>query len=132
MWNECKGFIALMAITLLVACLIIIGMLIHREALNKDLPRLKPREISMNVGVAPKAQRMQRSNYGHAQMAKVKNPTNTGIANLAPKSYSYSFAPHAKIMPQTNLGVAPHAKKRVYPKGTIILKSPENIKNESP
>jgi len=132
MWNECKGFIALMAITLLVACLIIIGMLIHREALNKDLPRLKPREISMNVGVAPRAQKMQRPNHAYAPMAKIKNPTNTGLANLAPKSYSYSFAPYAKIMPQTNLGVAPHAKKRVYPKGTIILKSPENIKNESP
>ena len=35
-------FIALMAITLLVACLIIIGMFIEREASNKELPRLKP------------------------------------------------------------------------------------------
>jgi len=131
MWNECKGFIALMAITLLIACLLIIGMLIHRESLNKDLPRLKPKEICMNVGVAPKAQKMQRPNHAYAQMAKIKNPNNTGFANLAPRSYSYSFAPYAKIMPETNLGVATKAKIRVYPKGTIILKSPEK-KNESP
>ena len=132
MWNECKGFMAIMLMFALTACLIIIGMLIHREALNKDLTRLKPKEICMNVGVATRAKKMQKSNYAYAQVAKIKNPTNTGLANLAPKSHSYSFAPHAKIMPQTNLGVAPHAKKRVYPKGTIILKSPENIKNESP
>ena len=128
MWNECKGFIAVMVIFALAACLVIIGMLIHREALNKDLPRLNPKEISMNVGVASRAQKMQRANYAYAQMAKVKNPANTGIANLAPKSHSYSFAPHAKIMHQTNLGVATKAKRRVYPKGTLTLKSQENIK----
>ena len=47
MWNECKGFIALMSITLLVACLIIIGMFIEREATNKELPRLKP-QVTVN------------------------------------------------------------------------------------
>lgn len=130
MWNECKGFIALMAITLLVACLIIIGMFIQKEA-SRDLPRLKPKEVSMNVAVAPRAQQAQRSNYAYAQKAKVKNPNNFAIANRANKSYSYSFAPHAKNMPKTNFGVAPHAKKHVYPKGTLFLKSPENTKNES-
>ena len=126
MWNECKGFIAVMVIIALAACLVIIGMFIEREASNKDLPRLKPREVSMNVGFAPRAQKMQRSNHAYAQIAKDKNPTNAAIANLAPKSYSYSFAPHAKRIPQTNLGVATKAQKRLYPKGTIILKSPEN------
>ena len=42
MWNECKGFIAVMLIFALAACLIIIGMFIEREASNKELPRLKP------------------------------------------------------------------------------------------
>mgnify|MGYP001190849590 FL=1 len=42
MWNECKGFIAIMLIFALAACLIIIGMFIEREATNKELPRLKP------------------------------------------------------------------------------------------
>ena len=42
MWNECKGFIAVMAILLFSVCLIIIGMLAEREASNKELPRLKP------------------------------------------------------------------------------------------
>ena len=130
MWNECKGFIALMAITLLVACLIIIGMFIQKEA-SRDLPRLKPREVSMNVGVAPKAQKAQRTNYGYAQIARTRNPTNLAVANIAPKSYSYSFSPHAKSMPHRNFGVAPHAQSRVYPRGTLILKLPENNKNES-
>ena len=49
MWNECKGFIALMAITLLVACLIIIGMFIEREASNKELPRLQPKEVPFKI-----------------------------------------------------------------------------------
>ncbi len=42
MWNECKGFIAVMLIFALAACLIIIGMFVERESSNKELPRLKP------------------------------------------------------------------------------------------
>ena len=47
MWNECKGFIAIMLIFALTACLIIIGMFIEREASNKELPRLKP-QVTVN------------------------------------------------------------------------------------
>jgi len=39
MWNECKGFIATMAIMALATCLIIIGMFIEREASNKEIQR---------------------------------------------------------------------------------------------
>ena len=127
MWNECKGFIALMAITLLVACLIIIGMFIQKEA-SRDLPRLKPREVSINVGVAPRAQRAKPSNYSYAQMANIKNPTNVGVANIAPRSYSYSIAPHAQVMKPTNVGIAPHARARVYPKNPLITRTPEKNK----
>ena len=42
MWNECKGFIAVMLIFALAACLIIIGIFIEREASIKELPKLKP------------------------------------------------------------------------------------------
>ncbi|HCI70195.1 MAG TPA: hypothetical protein DHV30_06220 [Balneola sp.] len=122
MWNECKGFIAVMVIFALAACLIITGMLIEREASNKELPRLSSREISMNFGVATKAQKFQKQNYAHANMAKVKNTTNIGLANLAPASYSYSVAPYAKIKPPTNLGVAPHASVIVYPNNIFLSK----------
>ena len=47
MWNECKGFIAVMVTIALAACLIIIGMFIEREATNKELPRLKP-QVTVN------------------------------------------------------------------------------------
>ena len=127
MWNECKGFIALIAITLLVACLIIIGMFIQKEA-SRDLPRLKPREVSMNVGFAPMAQRARPSNYGYAQIANIKNPTNVGVANMGPRSYSYSTAPHAQVMKPTNVGIAPHARVRVYPKNPLITQTPEKNK----
>ena len=44
MWRECKGFIAVLAITLLCACLVIIGMFIHKEANPTiDLPPMHPK-----------------------------------------------------------------------------------------
>ena len=49
MWNECKGFIAIMLTIALAACLVTIGMFIEREASNKELPRLKPQEISIQT-----------------------------------------------------------------------------------
>jgi hypothetical protein len=54
MWNECKGFIAIMAIFALAACLIIIGMCIEREASNKELPKLKPQ-----INVYPQPENIQ-------------------------------------------------------------------------
>ena len=128
MWNECKGFIAIWAIFLLAVCLIIIGMFAQREASNEELPRLKPKEVSMNFGVAPMAQRVKPSNYAHAQMANTRRPANVGVANIAPTSHSYSYAPHAKIMMPTNLGVAPHARVRVYPKNPFVTKPSEKKK----
>ena len=47
MWNECKGFVAVMLTFALAACLIIIGIFIEREATNKELPRLKP-QVTVN------------------------------------------------------------------------------------
>ena len=52
MWNECKGFMAIMLMFALTACLIIIGMFIEREASNKELPRLKPQ---VNVHPQPES-----------------------------------------------------------------------------
>ena len=37
MWNECKGFIAIMLIFALAACLIIIGMFIGRPVIKNFL-----------------------------------------------------------------------------------------------
>tara|TARA_Y100001937_G_C7131608_1_gene337769 strand:- start:2328 stop:2714 length:387 start_codon:yes stop_codon:yes gene_type:complete len=128
MWNECKGFIAVMLIFALAACLIIIGMFVQREASNNELPRLKPKEVSMNFGVAPMAQRVNPSNYAHAQMANIKRPTNTGFANIAPMTYSYSVAPHAQVKRPTSVGIAPHAKVRVYPNNPFVTKPSEKKK----
>tara|TARA_Y100000592_G_scaffold99967_1_gene178008 strand:- start:10665 stop:10832 length:168 start_codon:yes stop_codon:yes gene_type:complete len=49
MWSECKGFIAVMVTIALAACLIIIGMFIEREASNKELPRLQPKEVPFKI-----------------------------------------------------------------------------------
>ena len=128
MWNECKGFIAVMAIILFAVCLIIIGMLVQREASNNELPRLKPKEVSMNFGVAPMAHRARPSNYAYAQMANIKRPTNVGFANIAPRTYSYSVAPHAQMQRPTSVGIAPHARVRVYPKSPAVIKPSEKKK----
>ena len=129
MWNECKGFIAVMAILLFAVCLIIIGMLVQREASNDELPRLKPQEVSMNVGFAPHAQRAQPVNYGYAQKAKQRQANIYAIANLQQRTYSYSTAPHAKNMKPTNVGTPQNAKNIKYPNGTLILiKAPEKKK----
>tara|TARA_Y100001963_G_scaffold103851_2_gene143072 strand:- start:29658 stop:30044 length:387 start_codon:yes stop_codon:yes gene_type:complete len=128
MWNECKGFVAIWAIFLLAICLIIIGMFAQREASNDELPRLKPKEVSMNFGVASMAHRARPSNYAHAQMANTRRPTNVGFANMAPMTYSYSVAPHAQVKRPTSVGIAPHAKVRVYPNNPFVTKPSEKKK----
>ena len=126
MWNECKGFIALMAITLLVACLIIIGMFIQKEA-SKELPRLKPREISMNVGVAAKAQPARRTNYGYAAHAsRMKKQAYGKCASAV--TITHGFASKAYYANIPTKGKAQKAKIYHLPKGALIIKSPEKKK----
>ena len=63
MWGECKGFIAILSIILLCACLVIIGMFIQKEASSiKELPILSPQEVKIE---SPKTITGEPNNESH-------------------------------------------------------------------